>query len=310
MNYFKTILILFLLMFGMSAHAATLYFDSPLGNIAASETVFPVDIKIDTEGEEINAVDIEIDYSSDVFSIDDLSNGNSILMFWLKNPKIDNGKIIFAGIIPGGFNGKDGQLLRLFIKAKKQDLGFLNISDNSKVLLNDGRGTEIELNFLRYELTITEKSALQGAEIENLIQKDTNPPASFSPQVAREPDVLNGKWFLSFATQDKESGIDYYEILESRFKSYQLKDETWVRTESPYVLKDQTRRSYVFVKAVDKSGNEIIAMILPGEKGVWYADYLIWVIIILVIVIPIFVGQIWHRYKKRIKNKNNSKIKK
>jgi hypothetical protein len=40
-------------------------------------------------------------------------------------------------------------------------------------------------------------------------------------------------------------------------------DAPWIITESPYVLVDQTLNSTIRVKAIDKAGNETIAVLVP-----------------------------------------------
>jgi len=57
-------------------------------------------------------------------------------------------------------------------------------------------------------------------------------------------------------------------------------------------------KSYIYVKAVDKSGNERIAELPPQNPLEWYENYLIWVIIIAGGIIVYFVGRIL--WKKKI----------
>jgi len=99
-----------------------------------------------------------------------------------------------------------------------------------------------------------------------------------------------------FATQDKGSGIDYYEIKESRQKFLKI-FKKWVIAESPYVLKDRKLRSYVYIKAVDKAGNERIAVVEPRYPIKWYENYWIWIIIILAIIFSFIVikGNLWKK---------------
>jgi hypothetical protein len=44
-------------------------------------------------------------------------------------------------------------------------------------------------------------------------------------------------------------------------------DAPWIETQSPYVLKDQTLNSTIRVKALDKAGNETIALLIPPEAS-------------------------------------------
>ena len=58
------------------------------------------------------------------------------------------------------------------------------------------------------------------------------------------------------------------EPLSERFAfNWGRADAPWITTRSPHVLQDQTLNSTIFVKAVDKAGNEYIAKLVP-EKSV------------------------------------------
>ncbi len=96
---------------------------------------------------------------------------------------------------------------------------------------------------------------------------DSTPPQDFKPEIGQESSVFEGKYFLSFATTDKTSGIDYYEVREGK--------GDWKIAESPYLLKDQSLKSKILVKAVDKAGNEKIAEISPLPKYFTYETILL-----------------------------------
>ncbi len=106
------------------------------------------------------------------------------------------------------------------------------------------------------------------------VMVDVAPPEPFDLKIGQDPSVFEGKYFLSFATTDKTSGIDYYEIKEG--------ERDFKKVSIPYLLEDQTLQSKITVKAVDKAGNEQIAEIIPPKKPIPYS-YLI-IIFILIIV--------------------------
>ena len=113
--------------------------------------------------------------------------------------------------------------------------------------------------------------------------KDPDPPEIFEPVLARNPNVFDNKWFLVFVSQDKGSGIAYYAIRETR-REINIQRETdakWVEAESPYLLEDQELRSFAYVKAVDKAGNERVAMVKPRFPLKWYQNDFVWFIIIV-----------------------------
>ena len=77
--------------------------------------------------------------------------------------------------------------------------------------------------------------------------------------------------FLIFSTTDKQTGIDCYEIKEG--------EKDWKKEKSPYLLEDQTLRSIIKVRAVDKAGNERIIWIKPLKEAKEPLPY--WLIILI-----------------------------
>ena len=119
------------------------------------------------------------------------------------------------------------------------------------------------------------------------------------PEIARDPTIFDGKWFLVFATQDKGLGIDHYEIKETRYRFFGSFSR-WISAESPYALRDQELKSYILVKAVDKAGNERIVKINPRNPLRWYENYENWIIIVLGLVIAYAIKKfLWKRHLKK-----------
>jgi hypothetical protein len=81
---------------------------------------------------------------------------------------------------------------------------------------------------------------------------DTTPPELFTPVVAADPAVLDGKPFVSFAANDQVSGLQKYEVKVGVLG-------TWVEVDKSYfVLTGASVPSDIQVKAVDAAGNEQI----------------------------------------------------
>jgi hypothetical protein len=79
-------------------------------------------------------------------------------------------------------------------------------------------------------------------------QVDLTPP-EIRGSVDTDPSVFGGRPFASFAGSDVTSGIDRYDIWESR--------EGWIQgVKAPYELRDGGKGGYISVRAVDKAGNE------------------------------------------------------
>lgn len=125
-----------------------------------------------------------------------------------------------------------------------------------------------------------------GVKVTFRAMVDIIPPEEFIPEIGQDPSMFGGKYFLSFATTDKTSGIDYYEVREGK--------QDFKKTSSPYLLEDQSLGKEIIVRAYDKAGNERIAEIIPLEKPFPY------LIIILVLVGATIIW--WIVRKIRMKN--------
>jgi len=268
------------------ARAAELRFVTQTQEINAGQQ-FQVDLVIDTEQKSINAFEGKISFPSNLIEIKEVRDGNSIVNFWIERPSLNyKSYILYSGITPGGFSGQNGLIFSLIFESLKEGQGVIEIQ-NTKALLNDGLGTESSLAVKNLEFRIQELGAETPLYPKPYILapiKDIAPPDSFTPKVANDNILFEGKHFLVFATQDKGAGISHYEIKEARTKKLRWLAK-WRIAESPYVLQDQDLRSYIFVKAVDNTGNERIEIIAPQNPLRWYEPLLIWAIILLTIII-------------------------
>ncbi|MFA6336692.1 MAG: hypothetical protein WCX23_01810 [Candidatus Paceibacterota bacterium] len=374
------------------AAAAELYFEPQNRTIQQCEN-FTVEVWLDTQGENINAVEASLLFSQGKIELADISQGGSLLDLWLVEPSFSNqtGEINFSGGIPNGFQGK-GKILSLAFSPVPAEADIITaqiiFQNGSKVLLNDGYGTEASLTFKTADFVITAAAkdlpviisqthpnqsfwyadkkplfsweAAQGADYsyqligsdkkivasgekiktkeENIaldfdlsgesdgvfyfslrqklpgqewsqeaahfrIMADTVPPEDFFPQIGRDEFISEGKYFVSFAAKDKTSGVDYYEASEIDdwgifdFININKKNLVWRKASSPYLLADQSLKSKILIKAVDKAGNERIAKVVPPNKTVyWQAGVLLLILVILAGAIVVFK-------KKKIKVK-------
>jgi hypothetical protein len=279
-----------LLFVASPVRAAEFYFDapSPLGVGDSFEAV----LYLNTE--EINAVEGTIVFPSDVLQLSEIREANSIINLWVEKPRlVSDGQIVFSGIIPGGYQGPRGSLLRLVFVAKKEGQGAIEVKE-ARALLNDGKGTETALTIFPYRYTI---SKAPGGLTVPVIQ-DEERPESFAPEVYHDHNLLDDQWFMVFATQDKRSGIDHYEVKEARHRISGM-FKGWTTAESPYVLQDRELRSTIFVKAIDKAGNARIETIPPRNPLRWYEDYENWIIILLGSSLAFAFGiYLWRKHEK------------
>jgi len=263
---FKTIILLsvfYFLLFVLPAQAARLYFE-PQEAIMGAEKDFSVGVRIDAKNQ-INAISAGIFIPPEIAFVDAVL-GNSIINFWVEKPSFDESSRIltFSGIVPGGFQGEKEPLLTIKIKTAGQEgKAILTFNkEKTKIYLHTSEGVEDSLELESLTLPISEGK-------ENMIVEiiDRYLPEDFKPEISRDPNVFENKWFLIFATQDKGLGVDHYEVCEKKKKC--------VVAESPYLLQNQDLDEEIVVKAVDKNGNERVTAIPSQKPRVWYKNYAI-----------------------------------
>lgn len=284
-TYFGATLALLFSVHAHSASAALLYIDPVETGVHRGDTV-TMSVRLDVDPEEcINTVDAVIHYDASVRAVD-VSRGDSILSLWVESPVIDaeNKTISFAGGIPGGYCGRipgdpglTNTILKLIFRSPglsvgggdASDIARVWFGDETQVLLHDGYGTPAPLLVQDARILLektpgdTPTDAWTGE-----IQSDTQLPSDFTIELSKDEFAFNGKYFITFNSVDKQSGISHYEVMEEPFSEFYSftwgrADAPWIRTESPYVLEDQTLNSTIRVKAIDKAGNERIATFVP-----------------------------------------------
>ena len=284
-----------LLFIPISSSAATLYFDPANQEINLNEQ-FGVNFFLNTENEKINAIEGDLVFPEGLLELKEIRDGNSIINFWVERPKIkSNNQIAFSGIIPGGYIGRKGLIFSAIFQPKDQGEGVITVQ-GARALLNDGEGSEASAIASNFRFVVS-KEALSSQELLAEIV-DVDPPEVFEPVISQNPEIFGGKYFLVFLTQDKGSGIDHYEILEKERKNSirrLIKKSNWQVGESPYLLRDQELKSYIFVKAIDKAGNERVAVLPPQNPLKWYENFFIWLMVFITVVI---VYIIWRRIKR------------
>lgn len=266
--------------------AALLYVDPPTSNVYRGDTV-TLSLRIDTDEDEcINTVDGVIKYDPSIRAVD-VSRGESILSVWVEDPVIDeaNQTITFAGGIPGGYCGRipgDPSLTNTIVELVFRSPGLsvggssnpeagVRIDEATQVLLHDGFGTRAPLRTHNAVVTLLDSIGPAPEDTwSERVSEDTTPPADFSIALTKEESAFSGNYFITWNTQDKQSGIDHYEVMEEPFDEFDLfkwgaADAPWSVAKSPYVLKDQSLNSTIRVRAIDKAGNETIAVLVPDQ---------------------------------------------
>lgn len=198
-----------------------------------------VAVEVDTGTETVNAVEGILTLPEGV-SIGDIYTGNSAILIWVKKPTYleKENTISFSGFTPGGFRGR----YPLF---SLSDVALENLKSalftNTHGYLNDGSGTEANI---KLRLVPTE------------ILEDLIPPEDFPLTIASSPDIFEGRRFLSFATQDKGTGVSHYEYAATWLLA--PSEEEWQVTESPRVLTSVENFKSIYIRATDEAGNTLV----------------------------------------------------
>jgi len=297
---------IFCFLFSLSAIAAKLELNSSVSEIGTGQQ-FKIDLTLDAEGEDINAAEGLISFPAEMLELKEIRDGESVVSFWIEKPSLkEAGKIKFSGVIPGGFRGilgpywkgyQPGKVLSLIFNAKKEGMGAVKIRD-AKVLLNDGKGTPAGVQISNFQFLISNQ--IPSSKFQTPSFKDSEPPELFTPEIARDPNIFGGKWFLVFAAQDKGLGIDYYEIAEKRGSNItqNYAELLWQKEESPYLLEDQKLKSYIYVRAVDKAGNARIVYLPP--QAPWYKKWPVYILVGLgLAIVVLLIKWLWRKLKSR-----------
>ncbi len=274
----------------VAARGAELYFTPDAGSFQPGETA-AVDLRLDTKGECINAAEVNVGFPRELMEVVDVSRGSSIFTLWVQAPTVrpEFGLISFIGGVPGGYCGRTpgdpaltnviAKLIFRFTDKAKTLPGSAKITilGTSRLVLNDGFGTEAKLIPHAAEFTVATTGHPQSNAWTEAVKNDKISPEIFSVAVYRDPAIFENRAFIVFSTPDKQTGLDHYEIAEIKDpKNVNEKTIVWNRADSPYVLKDQSLRSLIRVRAFDKAGNVQTAEYLPSEKERPKSWYWLW----------------------------------
>ncbi|MCB9811895.1 hypothetical protein H6783_03200 [Candidatus Nomurabacteria bacterium] len=283
------------LFFGVvPVYAATLYMEPQELEVYPGDTR-AVAVRLDTDdGECVNVISGVITYEANVV-LADIARGNSIVPIWVEEPTIDsvNHQVTFAGGIPNGYCGRidgDPRLTNVLFELMFQAPGFsvgagsndglatVAFGPETAVYLNDGFGTQAPLSALGADLLVGKRPRPQPIDDwQQRVVADELPPQSFNITLSNDKSIYGGRYFITFNTTDKQSGLDHYELIEEPLDQFDLfawgrADAPWITGKSPYLLKDQSLNSTIRVKAVDKAGNEYVAVLVPSEELRGYSE--------------------------------------
>jgi len=296
---------------------------------------FLVDVRLEIGEQCVNTVEASIKFDHQYLNLVDFSTGGSFLSLWVARPSGEelaaanrDGRIYFAGGLPGGYCGRvPGDIgpsdvaATLVFRVPENVAGSfsgqpagLSFTDPTRVLLNDGLGSEDVL--LKKEASFRLTPPTAGAprqEWQTQLVADRLPPEPFVIELRQDPAMFSGQYYVFFTTTDKQSGLDHYEILETKpnapsagrlvrwwetLRVRWLPAPAWKIIVPPYLLHDQTLSSLIKVKAVDKAGNEKVVEYMPPltnavrEMPVWFIFVLVATVASFIFSLLIFFHQI------------------
>jgi hypothetical protein len=292
---------IFLVGFPIVTRAATLYFDPPQAELSQGDTtVLSLRLDVDEAGNEcVNAVDAVVHYPSSIKAVD-TSLGQSIMPLWVESPKINANSrtITMAGGIPNGYCGRvpgDPRLTNVVadlvfryvgdtVSTSSNQVANITFGSETAVYPNDGSGEAYRPTTYASEIRLRSQIATTVRDPwADTVSNDVTSPEPFSIQLEKS-QIFDGKYYISFNTTDKQSGIAAYEVMEEPLAKQSLfrfgaVDAPWRAATSPYELTDQTLNSTIRVRATDKAGNEYTATLVPDPSlrtTVWTWQY--WVV--------------------------------
>ncbi|MBL8030199.1 MAG: hypothetical protein JNN11_03050 [Candidatus Doudnabacteria bacterium] len=127
--------------------AATLSTSPASGTFTVGST-FDVSIYLNTEDQSVNAINTALSFPPDKLQLVSPSTGKSVIGVWTAQPTVNNqiGKVELQGGVPGGIKVGNGLVTTLTFRVKSVGTATIKFLDNSKVLLHDGRGTDVLSN--------------------------------------------------------------------------------------------------------------------------------------------------------------------
>ncbi|MFH1235466.1 MAG: cohesin domain-containing protein [Parcubacteria group bacterium] len=163
-RYFSFIGIACLLavLYARHVDAAVINIETQPHPVRVGETFLAV-ARIDSEQEVINVVQGKVKYPTDILEVIDVSRGGSFLTLWPDPPSVDAeaGEISFTGGIPQGSMVFDGIVLTITFRATSPGGGEVEfLQDGTRVLLNDGKGTDAPVENVSGLISIVEEETV------------------------------------------------------------------------------------------------------------------------------------------------------
>lgn len=248
---------------------------------------FTVSVNISSPGQSINTIEGTVVYPTGFINAKSVDFANSAVALWINQPNLTSpGEIHFSGAIPGGVDGSKIELFEVEFEPVAEGKGNIVVK-NLKGIKNDGLATLVE--FPDQELPFTSQPS-EAPPSDNVTptETDTTPPQEFTISLYFDETLEGGKWVALFHTEDQESGIARYEVWETKNGK---DEEVWVETKGNYILKDQTKKSRIYVRAIDQAGNIRLSSLEPQKHKTLSTNLTVAIVALLIIVILYIVSK-------------------
>lgn len=134
-------------------------FVSPQSATVLEGAIIEIPVFIDTKGRSINTIDLTVNFDQKKLAIVSPSSNNSIIAIWVDPPTYSNttGVMKLSGVIPDGVTTNSGLITTMTFRAIATGQANVIISTASRVLANDGQGSEVQTSFNRGTYTVVPK---------------------------------------------------------------------------------------------------------------------------------------------------------
>lgn len=175
------------------ASAATMSL-TPGSNVYNSGATFSVQVRVNPEGDSINAAEGTLRFNPSQLSVVNVSRSSSIFNLWVAEPSFSNsdGTISFSGGSPSGYSGGSGNIMTATFQARGSGSARVSFA-NGSVLANDGRGTNVLSGMNGGTYTIQAANAEPEEEVIVEFVAPANTPAAPNVTSATHPDP--DSWF-------------------------------------------------------------------------------------------------------------------
>lgn len=228
-------------------------------------SIVSVHVSLRSVGQPINAFEGVLSIPTGI-QLESISYPGSLPVNWIGKPSVVGGRVVFSGIIPGGFEGVLDPLAqglefgRIFtVNLRTSTLGTYELSPQIIEAYANTDDHEPVVFVTMTDTVVVEGVALSSSVITSATD-DIMPPETFSIVLTRDDRIWDGRNFIVFQTSDAGSGIYFYTVTEGTREP--------VTSGSPYLLEDQSLRSDITVRAYDLAGNIRVAR-LASTRNPW-----------------------------------------